>query len=437
MTTPSPSDLLKTLIRFDTTNPPGNEAACIGYIDSVLQAAGIETTIIAKDDKRPNLIARIEGNGSAPPLLLQGHVDVVTTAGQNWTHPPFDAVETDGFIWGRGTLDMKGAVAMYVSAMLQLKAQAIVPNGDIILCILSDEERASAVGAAYLVEEHAHLFADVKHCLGESGGVSTWLAGQKFYPIQVGEKLVCTLRLTINGAAGHGSMPIQGGTMATLGRVLTALDTQQLPVHITPVTRQMINGIASAIGFPQSAVLKLILKPQFTNRVMGLLGDASHAMNPMFRNTVSPTIVSASDKINVIPGQVTVDLDGRMLPGLQPAQLVAEVQAIVGPDVQIDILKADPPARANADLSQFDLLTNVLNDLSGNDGTPIPYLLPAVSDGRFFERLGIQNYGFTPMQTPKGFPFSALPHAADERIPVGAVEFGTAAVLEVLRRYQG
>ena len=131
----SPLELLQNLLRFDTTNPPGNEIACIDYIDQLLTGAGFETTRIAKDPNRPNLITRLKGRGEAPPLLFQGHVDVVTTVGQNWSHPPFEGIIGDGFLWGRGALDMKGAVAMMISSVMRAKAEGIVPAGDIILCI--------------------------------------------------------------------------------------------------------------------------------------------------------------------------------------------------------------------------------------------------------------------------------------------------------------
>jgi acetylornithine deacetylase/succinyl-diaminopimelate desuccinylase-like protein len=215
--TPNPAQLLQTLIRFDTTNPPGNEAACIGYLDELLREAGLATTILAKDPARPNLIARLPGNGNAPPLLLQGHVDVVSTAGQQWTHPPFAGIEHDGFIWGRGALDMKSGVAMMTSALLHLAQSGTTPNGDILLCVLSDEEAGGTYGARFLVEEHPTQFAGVKHALGEFGGFPTPIGGRTFYLVQVAEKVLCPLRITVRGPGGHGMLPQRGGTMARLG----------------------------------------------------------------------------------------------------------------------------------------------------------------------------------------------------------------------------
>jgi acetylornithine deacetylase/succinyl-diaminopimelate desuccinylase-like protein len=148
-----PAELLARLIRFDTTNPPGNEAECVGYIAGLLESYGIASAIYEKAPGRPNLVAHLKGSGDAPPLLLYGHVDVVTTAGQPWTRDPFGGETVDGYVWGRGALDMKGGIAMLVSAFLRTKAEGVSLPGDVILCILSDVENGGVYGARYLVEE--------------------------------------------------------------------------------------------------------------------------------------------------------------------------------------------------------------------------------------------------------------------------------------------
>ena len=153
-----PELLLQRLIQFDTTNPPGNEVKIISFIQSLLENAGITTQILAKDQNRPNLIARLPGRGNAPTLLMQGHVDVVTTAGQNWTYPPFEGKIVNGYVWGRGALDMKGGVAMMLAAFLRIKDEDIIPPGDVMLVVLSDEEAGGDMGARFLVEEHPSLF---------------------------------------------------------------------------------------------------------------------------------------------------------------------------------------------------------------------------------------------------------------------------------------
>lgn len=428
-----PAELLQKLIQFDTTNPPGNEAACIGYLDDLLQTAGIATTLLAKDPNRPNLIARLKGRGAAPPLLLQGHVDVVTTAGQQWTHPPFGGENRDGYIWGRGALDMKGGVAMMVAAFLRAQAEGADLPGDVILTLLADEEAGGDYGAKFLVEEHAAQFAGVRYALGEFGGFTMSIGGQRFYPIMVAEKQVCWLKLTIHGPAGHGSMPVRGGAMAKLAATLRTLDRKRLPVHITPAARQMLGGIAGHVSFPTNFILRQLLNPALTDRLLSALGDQARLFDPLLHNTVSATVLQASDKVNVIPGRVEVQVDGRLLPGFMPADMIAELRSLLGDAVEIELLAYDP-GPPQPDMGLFATLAGILQT-ADPAGVAVPLLLSGVTDARFFARLGIQTYGFLPMQLPADFNFAQTIHAADERIPAAAVGFGAEAIYQALLRF--
>ncbi|HEV2403971.1 MAG TPA: M20/M25/M40 family metallo-hydrolase, partial [Ktedonobacterales bacterium] len=235
-----PAELLQALLRFDTTNPPGTEAECIHYIAELLMEADIEHYILGREPGRPNVVARLPGRGVAPPLLLYGHVDVVTTAHQDWTHDPFSGDIADGFVWGRGALDMKGGVAMMLAALLRMRASGEPPPGDVIFAAVCDEEYSGYYGAQYLVEEHANLFANVRYALGEFGGFTSYIGGRIFYPIMVGEKQSCQMRATVRGPGGHGSLTMRGGATARLARFLTTLDKHGLPPHVTTVSRMMI-----------------------------------------------------------------------------------------------------------------------------------------------------------------------------------------------------
>src|SRR5690348_9671952 len=166
-----PADLLQDLIRFDTSNPPGNERPCLEFVADVLAEAAIESQFLAKETDRPNLIARIEGGGEAPPLLLYGHVDVVPARPEGWTHQPFSGDAADGVIWGRGALDMKGGVAMLIAALLRVAGRASPPAADLILVLTSDEERGSRLGAKFLVDEHPDVFSGVRYAFSEIGEI--------------------------------------------------------------------------------------------------------------------------------------------------------------------------------------------------------------------------------------------------------------------------
>ena len=436
MTTPiyeKPVELLQNLIRFDTTNPPGNEKAIITYLKEIIETAGLKTTILTKDENRPNLITRLPGRGDAPPLLLYGHVDVVTTAGQKWTHPPFDALIKDDMIWGRGALDMKGGIAMMVSALLRAHASGEKLPGDIILAIVPDEEVDGSQGARFLVENHADLFDGVRYAIGEGGGVSIQMGGEKFYTIMVAEKQICSIRATVRGKAGHGSMPRRGGATAKLAEMLDKLENGRLPVHITPVTEQMLSTMGKSLSFPTNLGLKMLLNPTFTDHVLNALGDKSVVMNPMLHNTVSPNIIRGGDKINVIPAEISVALDGRLLPQFTPDDMLRELRDLLGDDVELEVTHYDQGA-GEPDMSLFPLLADILKKADPSS-TSIPMLLSGVTDGRFFSRIGIQTYGYLPMDISPELIDTI--HAANERIPVEAMEFGTNAISEVLRQFKG
>ena len=428
-----PEELLQNLIRYNTTNPPGKEAECIKYINTLLTDAGFETVALFKDINRPNLISRLKGQGATAPILLYGHVDVVTTDSQKWTHPPFDAKIEDGYIWGRGALDMKGGVAMMIAAFLRAKAEHLKPSGDVVLALLSDEEALGDYGAKFLVESHAEHFKGIKYAISEFGGFSFYIGKKRFYPIGVAEKQICHIKAVIRGPGGHGSQIMHGGAMAKLSQLLRQLDTKGLPVHITPVVEQMIREVSSSIGFPSSFVLRQLLKPTLTNQVFKLLGKKRQAFEPMFHNTVNATIVHGGENLNVIPSKITLELDGRILPGFSPNDFTAELRRIIGDEVELGVIRYDPcPVELN--MGFFNILSEILHD-SDPVGKAVPFLFTGVSDARFFSRLGIQTYGFTPMKLPSDFNFIQTIHSGDERIPVESVAFGAQAIYEALKRF--
>jgi acetylornithine deacetylase/succinyl-diaminopimelate desuccinylase-like protein len=426
------TELLRQLIRFDTTNPPGNEGECIEFVRGLVEEAGAETAIYAKEASRPNLVARLRG-GDRAPLLLQGHVDVVTTAGQRWQQPPFGGELLDGYVWGRGALDMKGGVSMLVSAFVRAAREGTELPGDVILAVLADEENGGDLGARFLAEEHPELFDGVRFALGEFGGFSQEIAGRRFYPIQVAEKQICWLKATISGRGGHGAMINRGGTMARLAQLLRDLDRKRMPVHVTPVVRTMFERIADGLPRPHAGVVRALLNPALTDRVLPLLGERGRSYEPLLRNTVTATIVRAGGKVNVVPAQIELELDARALPGFGPDAVIAEVRAVVGDDVALELVRHDP-GPPEPDLGLFDTLAGTLRELDPA-AIPVPFVQPGVTDARFFARLGIQTYGFLPMRLPPDFPFLRFVHAADERIPAAAVEFGAEGVFLALQRF--
>lgn len=434
-----PVDILRDLVRFDTTNPPGDEAACIGYVRDLLEGAGLATTILAKTPSRPNLIARLPGRGDAPPLLWQGHVDVVTTANQSWTHDPFGAELIDGMVWGRGTLDMKGGVAMMLAALLRAHTQGLRPAGDIILAVMADEEAASDYGARFLVEEHPEQFVGVRYAIGEGGGAAQTILGQRFYPIMVAEKQVCWMKATLRGPGGHGSLPLRGGAMACLGRALSTLDQNRLPVHLTPVAHQMIAAIAEALPAPADTLLARLLDTAQTDATLDQMAaqgiHAARVLDALLHNTVNATVVHGGHKTNVIPSVIELELDGRVLPGYTADDIQAEVKELLGDDLELEIIRHDP-GLAEPDIALVGLLSSLVRE-ADPAAVPIPAMVGGFTDGRMFARLGIQNYGFLPQNLPDSFSGLGLVHGADERVPAESIDFGARILYRLLERYQG
>ena len=432
---PDPVELLRELLRFDTTNPPGNERACVEHVRTLLDQEGIEAERYARVPERPNLVARLGGEDGRSPLLLYGHVDVVPTAGQQWTHAPFAAELVDGVVWGRGALDMKSGVAMIVTAFLRAKEEGAVPPGGLALAVLSDEEAGGDHGAKFLAQQHPEAFAGIRHALGEVGGMAIYIAGRRFYPIQVAEKRICHLKATVRGPGGHAARPMRGGAMARLGEMLRALDRKRTPPHVTATARAMVEAIAEALPRSKAAVLRRLLDPRTHRAALRLIGEQGRPLEGALRNTVNATIVRGGSAVNVIPSEIEVELDGRLLPGFGPDDLLAELRAIVGPDVELEVLRHDE-GPADTDMTFFDALAGVLRELDP-DGVPIPMLLPAVTDARHLSPLGIQTYGFMPLRLPEDFPLATLAHAADERVPADAVHFGAEAIFRAVQRYPG
>ena len=428
-----PVALTQRLVRFDTTNPPGNEGQCIEHIKWLLDGAGIPNQVFTGSPGRPNLIARLPGDGAAPPLLLQGHVDVVPADPAHWQRPPFSGDLVDGYLWGRGSLDMKSGIAMMLYAILRAKTDGMTPAGDIVLAVVCDEEAGGDQGARYLIENHREQFDGVRYAIGEFGGFSFRLGRRRFYPIMVSEKQVCHIRATFRGASGHAALTQQDNPVTGLARFLQRVQSRKLPVHVTPEAQMMFQAIGKRLPLPARAGIAALLNPRFTALGLTLLGPRGRTFSPLFRNTVTPTLVRGGEQINVVPSEVSVDLDGRILPGLDPELLIAELTELAGAGAEIAVLRYDPgPERP--DMGLFDTLSSVLRE-ADPEGIPVPMLMPAATDGRLFARLGIQTYGFLPMLLPDTLDFAASIHGPDERVPVSAINFGAGAIFNLLKRY--
>jgi acetylornithine deacetylase/succinyl-diaminopimelate desuccinylase-like protein len=426
-------ELLQALIRFDTSSPPGNEKACVEFAGGLLEQAGVDHEYFALEHARPNLVARVAGRGDAPPLLLYGHVDVVPADPPEWKHPPFGGELIDGEVWGRGALDMKGGVAILLSSLMRVASSDTPPPGDVILALTTDEEAGSRTGMKFLVQEHADLFHGVRHALSEFGGYTLWHGNRRFVPIQVAEKQRCLITATVRGPGGHASTLVRDPASKKLGELLSLIATRRLPVHVTATARLMLEAMAQELPRHEQLLLRSALAPRFARSLLAFSGAAGRMLTPLLCNTATPTVVSGGEATNVIPSELRVELDGRVLPGMTASDLLAELRALAGGLATFELVSEEPAVAIDPDLSLLPLLADIVRERDPGC-FPIPMLLPGYTDARFVSKLGIQTYGFLPMRLPRHLDLS-LVHAADERVPAEAIEFGVSCVVDVIDRY--
>ena len=435
---PSAVELAQRLIRFDTSNPPGHERECALWIKALLDEHGIDNQILHQPGlpERCNVVARIPGRGDAPPLLLQGHTDVVSVHGQRWDREAFGGQIADGCVWGRGAVDMKGGLTMMLHALLRARHSDIPPPGDIILAAVADEELGGRQGAAFLVHEHPHLFDGVRHAFGELGGFTVHVRGHRFYPIMVAEKHICRIRVTFLGNGGHGSQIHRNTALSRAARALRRLERRHPPFKIVDATRAMLEAMIEEMSMTEAMALRMAMKPNTTGMALGLMGDkVGRMLEPMFRDTISPTIIEGGVQENAVPSEVQVLLDCRLLPGSSQSDIVRDVLAIVGENAEIKVERYEegPPT---VDMSLMPYLSNLL-EKADPGAKAIPFMVAGGTDAKWFHELGIDTYGFTPMRLPPDLDFMALFHGPNERIPVDALNFGSALMYEAVDGYRG
>ena len=435
---PSAVELAQQLIRFDTSNPPGHERECALWIKALLDEHGIDNQILHPPGlpERCNVVARIPGRGDAPPLLLQGHTDVVSVHGQRWDRDAFGGQIADGCVWGRGAVDMKGGLTMMLHVLLRARHSDIPPPGDIILAAVADEELGGRQGAAFLVHEHPHLFDGVRHAFGELGGFTVHVRGHRFYPIMVAEKHICRIRVTFLGNGGHGSQIHRNTALSRAARALRRLERRHPPFKIVDATRAMLEAMIEEMSMTEAMALRMAMKPNTTGMALGLMGDkVGRMLEPMFRDTISPTIIEGGVQENAVPSEVQVLLDCRLLPGSSQSDIVRDVLAIVGENAEIKVERYEegPPT---VDMSLMPYLSNLL-EKADPGAKAIPFMVAGGTDAKWFHELGIDTYGFTPMRLPPDLDFMALFHGPNERIPVDALNFGSALMYEAVDGYRG
>ena len=437
-----PVEFLSTLIRFDTTNPPGDEGACARWIADQLRSVGVEPTIL-ESNGRPNVIARIPGDGSGGgPLLMTGHMDVVPVDREMWTADPFAAEQRDGYLFGRGAVDMKYMVAHCLIAFMRAAESGRTPSRDLIFAAVSDEEEGCTHGSRFLVEEHPDVVR-AEYMLGEFGGFSLDVKGLRYYPIQVAEKGACQLRITATGDPGHGSVPHGNNAVVKLARAVHLLGTTRLPMHGSLTVDMFLREMAAAQSPPDKWVLPLLTKAWAAPLILDkLIPDPAVAasMAANLSNTVSPTGLTAGRKLNVIPGTASALLDGRLVPGQTQDDFVRELRAVIGDDFEFEVLNYFE-GRENTVGTDDPLYQAICDNLRATDpsGVPIPYMLTGFTDAQYFGRLGTQCFGYAPLRFPAAdeIKFNTLVHGHDERVHIDGYRWGSDAFWQLVSGFAG
>ena len=432
-------ELLAALLRFDTTNPPGNEVEAVEFLAGTLAEAGVEPEVLSPAPGRANLVARLAGgDGAEAPLLLNGHVDVVAAEAGRWRHPPFAGEVHDGVLWGRGAVDMKQMVAMSVVTVGLLARLGVPLRRDLKLAVVADEEAGCAAGSAWLVDHHPDKVR-AGHAVGEVGGATFYLGGRPFYPVQVAEKGIAWLRVVATGATGHGSIPRDDNAVVRLSEFLARVGRRRLPLHASPEARRFLEALTELQGRAGRAALPLLLHPRWSSLVLGRgVRDPGVArlLSAVLRNTASPTVVHAGSRVNVIPGTAEAELDGRIAVGSSEAELLAELRSLAGPDIELELLgPSRPPTVTPPGDRLFDLLAAVVADHHPG-AVAVPTITPGFTDAKFWSQLGIACYGFAPLRLEPSDPdFAAMFHGDDERVPVAGLQAGLRMLADTVARW--
>jgi acetylornithine deacetylase/succinyl-diaminopimelate desuccinylase-like protein len=410
------TELLQELIRVDTTNPPGNESAAAELLRAYLEDSGAQCELYARVPERANLVARLPGSGDGPRLLFLSHTDVVLADAAEWSADPFGGELRDGEVWGRGALDMKGQVAASAVAMATLAREGFEPTGDLIFAATADEEVGAGFGAQWLCETHPEAVR-CDYLINEGSGERLELGGKPFYMCSVAEKMSAPFRLRVRGRSGHASMPgIADNALVKAASLITALGEYVPERQLTPEVTALLEAVTGAApASPQDALA----------RAEEISSFFAAMVEPLLSLTLSPTMVTASQKRNVIPAICDVIVDSRLLPGTTPAQQLEIVREILGEgDYELESLEAHGGTRSPIGTPLWDAVAAWVEEIEP-EAKPAPICVAGFTDSHWFRQaFGAVAYGFFPSRAMSPELAARLIHSADERVPVEDLELG-------------
>ena len=425
--------LVSALIRFDTSNTgeletTKGEAECAQWVAEQLREVGYSPEYLESGAPgRGNVFARLPGaDPTRGALLIHGHLDVVPAEAADWSVHPFSGAVSDGYVWGRGAVDMKDMCGMMLAVARHFKRAGTVPPRDLVFAFVADEESGGKYGAQWLVRNRPDLFAGVSEAVGEVGGFSITLprrdgGERRLYLIETAEKGLLWMRLTARGRAGHGSMIHDDNAVTAIAAAVARIGRHQFPVVLTESVAAFLVAVAEETGYSFD-----IDSPDLEGAI-AKLGPIARLVGATLRDTANPTMLKAGYKANVIPAAAEAVIDCRVLPGRQAA-FEREIDELIGPGITREWISELGSYETSFDGDLVDSMNAALL-AADPEARIVPYMLSGGTDAKAFADLGIRCFGFVPLRLPPELDFAALFHGVDERVPVEALQFG-ARVLE-------
>ncbi|MDQ1320975.1 MAG: hypothetical protein QG655_2218 [Actinomycetota bacterium] len=425
-------ELVSSLIRFDTTNTgelatTKGEAECAQWVAERLREVGYEPEYLESGAPgRGNVFVRLPGRepgageSARGALLIHGHLDVVPAEAADWSVHPFSGAVSEGYVWGRGAVDMKDMCGMMLAVARHFKRAGIVPPRDLVFAFVADEEHGGEYGAHWLVEHRPDLFEGVTEAIGEVGGFSITVprkdgGERRLYLIETAEKGLLWMRLTARGRAGHGSMVHDDNAVTAIAEAVARLGRHEFPMVLTDTVAQFLAAVTDETG--------LTFDTDDLEGSVAKLGPMARMLGATLRDTANPTMLKAGYKANVIPASAEAVIDCRVLPGRQAA-FEREVDEIIGPDISREWISELSSYETTFDGDLVEAMSAAVLAVDPGART-VPYMLSGGTDAKAFAKLGIRCFGFAPLRLPPDLDFSALFHGVDERVPVEALHFGT------------
>jgi acetylornithine deacetylase/succinyl-diaminopimelate desuccinylase-like protein len=425
-------ELCSELIRFDTSNPTSSERAAAEWVVGKLDEVGVESRLYESDPGRASVVTRIEGTDrTRPALLLHGHLDVVPADSAEWSVHPFSGEERDGYIWGRGAVDMKDMDAMLLALVRQWATTGERPPRDVVVAFVADEEAGGVKGARFLVDHHPEEFEGCTEAVSEVGGFSVTLPSKagtdvRMYPIQTAEKGMAWMRLVARGRPGHGSMRQEDNAVTRLAEAVARVGNHEFPVVMTKTVRQFLEALSEQLGVEIDLDAA---DPAEIDALIGRLGSLARMVGATLRNSANPTMLRAGYKSNVVPGGAEAVVDGRFLPG-EEEEFERQLDALLGSGVVLEWVHRDQAVETDFDGPLVEAMAAALR-AEDDAALPVPYTMPGGTDAKSFERLGMRCFGFSPLLLPADLEFAPMFHGIDERVPTEALRFG----VRVLQRF--